>query len=79
MWRCIIDWSGLNVECSDGDVEFVGLSVSHAGIVRVCRGGVWGTICAERTIPWSEKNCQVVCRRAGYSGAVSPILQYTLV
>ena len=58
-------------------MEFVGLSVSYAGIVRVCVDGVWGTICSESA--WSLKNCQVACRSAGYSGAVSPILQDTLV
>lgn len=65
-------------ECSEGDVEFVGLSVSHAGIVRVCVNGVLGTICAAQNDPWSEKNCQVACRKAGYSGAVNPIIQSTL-
>ena len=64
-------------DCTEGEVEFVGLSVDYAGIVRVCHNGVWGTICADEFTPWSEKNCQVACRSAGYSGAVSPILQET--
>ena len=36
-------------------------------------------MCAERDTPWSEKNCQVACRRAGFAGAINPILQSTSV
>ena len=54
------------------------LSSDLAGIVQICHNGVWGTICgASDTIPWSEKNAQVVCRQLGYSGALNSILQDT--
>ena len=55
-----------------------GLFSSRAGVVQICCNGVWGTICGESgTIPWSEKNDQVVCRQLGYSGALNSILQDT--
>jgi len=52
---------------------------NNAGIVRICRGGEWGTICADFQEPWSEKNAQVACRSAlgGFSGALNPILHTT--
>ena len=50
-----------------------------AGIVRVCSGGEWGTVCADGFTPWSEKNSEVACRTAGFAGAVNPILQSTSV
>ena len=55
-----------------------GLPRSRAGRVEICHNGVWGTVCGESdTIPWSEKNAQVVCRQLGYSGALNSILQDT--
>ena len=57
----------------------VGLSVDHAGIVRVCHNGFWGTVCAEMDTPWSQKNSQLACERAGFAGAINPILHSTLV
>lgn len=66
-------------DCTEGSVELVGLSEDFAGIVRVCSGGEWGTVCADRFTPWSEKNSEVACRTAGFAGAVNPILQSTSV
>ena len=55
-----------------------GLSSFRAGRVEICHNGVWGTICGESdTIPWAEKNAQVVCKQLGYSGALNSILQDT--
>ena len=40
--------------------------------------GVWGTIAADSiATPWSEKNAQVACIQAGFSGVLSVILQET--
>ena len=59
-------------------MQLEGLSSNLAGIVEICHNGVWGTICGKPdTIPWSEKNAQVVCRQLGYSGALNSILQDT--
>ena len=41
-------------------------------------GGVWGTIAADSVAtPWSEKNVQVACIEAGFSGVLNVILQET--
>ena len=69
----------------EGRVTLVGVQTNtstadvNAGIVRICRGGVWGTICADLLEPWSEKNAQVACRSAlgEFSGALNPILHTT--
>ena len=38
-------------------------------------GGVWGTIAADSSdTPWSEKNAQVACIQAGFSGVLNVIL-----
>ena len=53
-------------------------SIDNAGRVEICMGGVWGTIAADDiTTPWSEKNAQVACIQAGFSGVLNVILQET--
>ena len=64
----------------EGTVSLIGVrNAVNAGIVRVCRGGVWGTICNDPEKPWSLKNVQVTCRSTsrGFSGALNSILQST--
>ena len=40
--------------------------------------GVWGTIAADFvTTPWSEKNAQVACIQADFSGVLNVVLQET--
>ena len=53
-------------------------SIDNAGRVEICMGGVWGTIAADSiATPWSEKNAQVACIQAGFSGVLNVILQRT--
>ena len=67
--------------CQEGSVRLVETAsisntLNNAGLVQVCRNGVWGTVCADSlTTPWSEKNAQVVCNQLGFSGALNSILQ----
>ena len=71
--------------CQEGSVRLVETAsisntLNNAGLVQVCRNGVWGTVCADSlTTPWSEKNAQVVCKQLGFSGALNSILQDTWV
>ena len=69
--------------CQEGSVRLVETAsisntLNNAGLVQVCRNGVWGTVCADSlTTPWSEKNAQVVCKQRGFSGALNSIQQDT--
>ena len=45
------------------------------GLVKVCFGGAWGTICGDI---WSEKAASVVCRQLNYSMKDAPWIQYCL-
>lgn len=40
--------------------------------MEVCHSLVWGTIATDGSL-WSEKNAQVACRGAGYSGALNSV------
>ena len=53
-------------------VQTTTVTAFNTGRIEVCRNGTWGTF-ATNTIatPWSEKNAQVACRQAGFSGAIN--------
>ena len=55
-------------ECFDGNVRVVGGSSPYEGIVEVCHGGNYGTICDEG---WDDVDASVACRRAGFFGKCS--------
>ena len=62
--------SSLDAVCESGDAQLADL-----GRVEYCRAGRWGGICLDSgTMPWSEKNAQVVCKQLGYSGALNSVL-----
>ena len=67
-------------QCSTGSVWLDGsiLSSSNgtqvAGLLMVCRDGVWGTVQTVSAIHlWSEKNALVACRSLGFEGALNII------
>ena len=53
--------------CYQGSVQLIGGS-SYYGIVQVCIGGEWATVCNSG---WDNNDAAVVCRQLGYlpSGA----------
>lgn len=56
------------------------VTATNTGRVEVCRNGIWGTFATDTiATPWSEKNAQVACRQAGFSGAINSIIPITLV
>ncbi len=65
--------------CSEGAVRIVGTpsfgagGAGGAGRVEVCRSGVWGTVATQSGSLWSEKNAQVACRQAGFSGVLNSV------
>ena len=64
----------------DGTLRLVqtrSITLGNAGRVEICVGGVWGTVHADSTSPWSEKSAQVACIQAGFSGVLNVILQET--
>ena len=51
--------------CTDGDIRLVGDSKTpHRGRLEICRGQVWGTVCASHL--FSTNDAITICRSLGY-------------
>ena len=50
--------------CNDGELRLNGGQSQTEGIVEICFGGVWGTICDDG---WDDSDARVACRQLGYS------------
>lgn len=51
------------IVCEDGEVRLVDGSSVTNGILEVCIGQVWSTVCNES---WDSADVRVVCRQLGY-------------
>ena len=61
-------------------VQTTTVTAFNTGRIEVCRNGTWGTFATDTiATPWSEKNAQVACRQAGFSGAINSIVPITYV
>lgn len=49
--------------CSNGAVRVVGGLTSLEGVVEVCAGTRWGTICGRN---WNDVDASVVCHQLGH-------------
>ena len=49
--------------CTNGEVRLVDGDTEYEGIIEVCYGGVWGSVCPSS---WDSNNAKVVCRQLGY-------------
>ena len=66
-----------NDGCEPGEVRLVGgVANSSSGIVELCVGGVWGTIC-DSNHEWSYENAAVVCRQLNLPGDSETELFYS--
>lgn len=50
--------------CNDGDIELISAPFERGGVVHVCIGGVWGTVCGGELDP---NFASVICRQLGFS------------
>ena len=53
--------------CSDGAVRLTGGSTSLVGVVEVCAGSSWGTVCGN---DWNDATASIVCRQLGYQNGI---------
>ena len=66
-------------QCTTGSLQldesvFLSNGTIAAGLLLVCRDGVWGTIQADTSsLFWSEKNALVACRSLGFNGALNTV------
>ena len=52
--------------CVDGELRLVNVfnrSTSESGMLEVCKGGVFGTVCGHF---WNITNPRLACRQLGY-------------
>ena len=59
----LFDISSGSSNCSDGEIRLVGGPSQSKGIVEICFGDLWGTICDD---DWDDNDTRVVCRQLGY-------------
>ena len=63
-------------ECNDTDVRLVHGESPREGVVEICFGGKWGSVCNNE---WDESDAAVVCGQLGFSrqGEEGSILVYS--
>ena len=49
--------------CRDGEIRLVGRQSQNQGMIEICFGGVWGTICEDG---WDDSDARVACQELGY-------------
>ena len=57
-------FSDVNTCSNEGDVRLLNGSSAQEGMVEICIGGIYGTICDDK---WSDLDASVVCSQLGYS------------
>ena len=50
--------------CTTGHVRLTSGQTQYVGLVEICYGGVWKSICPRR---WHTREAQVVCRQLGFN------------
>ena len=63
-------------ECNDTDVRLVDSESPTEGVVEICFGGKWGSVCNNE---WNDSDAAVVCGQLGFSrqGEEGSILVYS--
>ena len=50
--------------CEEGAIRLLEVQNKFKGLVEVCQGGKWKTVCNRR---WDNKEARVVCRQLGFA------------
>ena len=50
--------------CTEGNIRLYGNTQPREGILHVCRGGVWSTVCHQY---WHIQDTNVACYELGYT------------
>ncbi|XP_019861855.1 PREDICTED: neurotrypsin-like, partial [Amphimedon queenslandica] len=56
--------SNASTNCTTGHVRLTGGQSQYVGLVEICYGGVWKSICPRG---WDNREAQVVCRQLGFT------------
>ena len=53
--------------CTTGEVRLTDGRTQYEGLVEICYGNTWRTICPSN---WDNSDAQVVCRQLGYNTSI---------
>ena len=70
---CIVFLSTSYTVCSNGDIRLSGGRNGTEGLVEICSGSTWGTVCDDF---WGATDAQVVCNQLGFArtGLHTPLM-----
>ena len=73
---CIIIAIINSANCTEGDIRLYGNTQPREGILHVCTGGVWSTVCHRY---WDTGDTNVACHELGYTAYGKLYCKLTLI
>lgn len=59
--------SNSTYNCTTGEIRLTGGQTQYEGLVEICYGNTWRTICPSH---WGNSDAQVACRQLGYNTSI---------